>query len=277
MKGSTGRLAGKIAVVTGGAGGIGADIVGAMAREGASVAIADIADAPGSTLEQLIATFGGRLFYHRTDATDEGSVQALIEETVRRLGPPDVLVNALGWRKTGPAIAFATEDFDKTLATHVKAMWLVAKHGLPHMMRLGRGSIVNLSSMQANRAMPLRVAYEAAKGGITAMTRALALEYGPSGVRANAVLPGHITTPSKAARKKQASEEDMRLRLECYPLRRLGKPEDVSGAVVFLASDEASWITGTELVIDGGTSIQLTESVHYPPLRSQWQQASPAA
>lgn len=277
MTSAGGRLAGKVAIVTGGAGGLGADIVRAFLAEGASVAVADIADEPGQVLAPTLAAFGGNAFYQRTDATDPDGVAALIRSASDRFGAPDILVNSIGWRRVGPATSFAEADFDKTLATHVKGMWLVAKHALPQMIAKGGGSIVNLSSMQANRAMPGRVAYEAAKGGISAMTRALALEYGPSNVRVNAVLPGHVTTPAKAARKSQASDEEKRLRLECYPLRRLGRPQDVSAAVVFLASDEASWITGVELVIDGGTSIQLTESVHYPPLRRLWQQSSPAA
>lgn len=274
---TTGRLGGKIAVVTGGAGGLGADIVRAFLVEGAHVAAADIADEAGQGLAPVLDQYKKNAFYQRTDATEPKDVAALIQRTIERLGPPDILVNALGWRRVGPATTFAEEDFDRTLSTHVKGMWLVAKHALPPMIAKGGGAIVNLSSMQANRAMPGRVAYEAAKGGISAMTRALALDYGPSNIRVNAVLPGHITTPAKAARKSQASEEEKRLRLECYPLRRLGRPQDVSAAVVFLASDEASWITGTELVIDGGTSIQLSEAVHYPPLRRLWQQSSPAA
>lgn len=272
-----GRLAGKIAIVTGGAGGLGGDIVHALLEAGARVAVADIAAEPGPFLAPTLAAHSGNSFYQPTDATDPDAVATLVRQTVDRFGAPDVLVNSIGWRRVGPATTFAEADFDKTLATHVKGMWLVAKHALPPMIARGGGSIVNLSSMQATRAMPGRVAYEAAKGGISAMTRALALEYGPSNVRVNAVLPGHVTTPQKAARKTQASDDEKRLRLECYPLRRLGKPRDVSAAVVFLASDEASWITGIELVIDGGTSIQLAEAVHYPPLRRLWQQSSPAA
>lgn len=277
MTSFAGRLAGKVAVVTGGAGGLGGDIVNAFLAEGARVAIADISDKGAETLKPTLDRNGDNAFFQPADATDPNAVKALIQRTIERFGPPDILVNSIGWRKVGPATTFAEADFDKTLSTHIKGMWLAAKYCLPPMVDNGGGSIVNLSSMQATRAMPGRVAYEAAKGGISSMTRALALEYGPSNVRVNAVLPGHITTPAKAARKSQASDEEKRLRLECYPLRRLGRPQDVSAAVLFLASDESSWITGTELVIDGGTSIQLTEAVHYPPLRRLWQQSSPNA
>lgn len=273
----TGRLDGKIALVSGGAGGIGGDIVTTFLREGARVVVADIAEAPPEALAPVLAEYGSNCVYHRTDATLEPDVAGAVGAAIARFGAPEILVNSLGWRKVAPAIAMDAADFDRTLDTHVKGMWLFAKHTLPAMMATGQGSIVNVSSMQANRAMPGRVAYEAAKGAITAMTRALALEYGPSNVRVNAVLPGHITTPAKAARKVQPDAELTRLRLECYPLRRLGRPEDVSQAVLFLAADESSWITGTELVIDGGTSIQLTESIHYPPLRETWRQANPAA
>jgi NAD(P)-dependent dehydrogenase (short-subunit alcohol dehydrogenase family) len=154
----------------------------------------------------------------------------------------------------------------------------MAKHTIPHLIAGGGGSIVSMSSMQAYRAIPGRVGVQAAKGGICAMTRELALEYGPAGVRVNSVLPG-FTVTEKAERDyaKSATPEELDLRRDCYPLRRFGRPDDVANAVLFLASDEAAWITGIDLLVDGGTSMQLAEAVMFPPFRRLWQQASPSA
>jgi NAD(P)-dependent dehydrogenase (short-subunit alcohol dehydrogenase family) len=131
--------------------------------------------------------------------------------------------------------------------------------------------------MQAYVALPGRSAYEAAKGGISALTREFAVEYGPAGVRVNAVCPGVIMTEALVKMNADATPEEVHSRVESYPLRRLGVPEDVANAVAFLASDEASWITGTNLFVDGGMTIQVTEAVTYPPFRRLWKEAVPQA
>lgn len=272
------RFAGKTAIVSGGAGGIGSHITRLLVNEGAKVAFSDVLDEAGAKLEAELTEQGKDVFFQRTDAVDSAQVESLVDRAVQTFGKPDVLVNSIGWNKVAMSAHMTEADFDKTLMTHVKGMWLMARHTLPHMMEKGQGSVVNISSMQAKGAIPGRVAYEAAKGGISAMTRALALEYGPAGIRVNAVLPGVIITPRNAKRhENEFNAEEVQLRLECYPLRRLGTPQDIASAAIFLASDDASWITGVDLLVDGGISIQLAEAIHFPPFRKLWQEAIPGA
>lgn len=271
------KLEGKVAVVSGGAGGIGGCITRLFAQEGAAVVIADLLKERGEEIAASIRKDSGRADFRDTDVTQAAQVQAAIQRAVDLYGRLDVLVNCAGWLRVEMAIRLAEEDFDRTIATHVKGTWLMCKYAIPHMMASGSGSIVNISSMQAYGAIPGRVAYEAAKGGISAMTRELALEYGPAGIRVNAVCPGVIMTDRNLTRHAGVAEEERQLRVESYPLRRLGTPEDIARAVLFLASDDASWVTGTNLIVDGGMSIQLAEAVMYPPFRRLWREVVPEA
>lgn len=269
------RLEGKRAIVTGGASGIGEAIVRRFVAEGAAVVIADVDKEAG---ERLAHTLRPSVRFHRTDVTSVLDIASTVDRTVEELGGVDVVVNNAGWVKVDVAIKAEEADFDRMLATYLRAHFLMAKHALPPMIRAGGGSIVNMSSMQAYRAIPGRIGVQAAKGGICAMTRELALEYGPSGVRVNAVLPG-LTMTEKAARDYAvyATPEELELRRQCYPLRRFGTPDEVATAVLFLASDESAWITGIDLLVDGGISIQLAEALVFPPFRRLWQEASPNA
>jgi NAD(P)-dependent dehydrogenase (short-subunit alcohol dehydrogenase family) len=271
------KLEGKVAVVSGGAGGIGSCIVQLFVQEGAAVVIADVLKEAGEQLAASLQTAGGRAVFQQTDVTHAAQVQAAIQRGMELYGRLDVLVNCAGWIRVEMAVRATEADFDRTIATHVKGTWLMCRSALPHMMAAGRGSIVNISSMQAYGAIPGRVAYEAAKGGISAMTRELALEYGPAGIRVNAVCPGVIMTDRNQGRHAALPEEERRLRVESYPLRRLGTPGDVAHAVLFLASDDASWVTGTDLLVDGGMSIQLAEAIMYPPFRRLWREVVPTA
>lgn len=271
------KLAGKVAVVSGGSGGIGGCISRLFASEGAAVVIADLQKDQGERIASSIVHQGGKSVYQDTDVTRSAQVEAAIQRALQEYKHLDIVVNCAGWLRVEMAIRLAEEDFDRTLATHVKGTWLMCKYAIPHMMQAGNGAIVNISSMQAHGAIPGRVAYEAAKGGISAMTRQLALEYGPAGIRVNAVCPGVIMTERNLSRHATLTEEERRLRVESYPLRRLGTPEDVANAVLFLASEDAAWITGTELLVDGGMSIQLAEAVMFPPFRRLWKDTMPGA
>lgn len=272
------KLEGKVAIVTGGGRGIGECITRLFAQEGASVVIADLLKEEGESVAASIRNEGGRAVFQATDVTQSVQVEAAVQRAIAEYGRLDVLVNDAGWLRVEMAINVAEEDFDRTLATHVKGTWLFSKYAIPHMMAAGGGAIVNISSMQAYRAVPGRIAYEAAKGGISAMTRELALEYGPAGVRVNAVCPGVIMTERNVLKQREVeTEEESDLRVQCYPLRKLGTPADVARAVLFLASDDASWITGVDLFVDGGISIQLAEAVMFPPFRRLWKEAVPTA
>lgn len=270
------KLEGKVAVVSGGSGGIGGCVARLFAQEGAAVVIADIRD--GEPLAAAIRDAGGRAVFQATDVTQVTQAQAAIQWAVDVYGRLDVLVNSHGWQRIEMAIRLAEEDFDRTIAIQLKGTFLMCKYAIMEMLKRGRGgSIVNLSSMQAYAAIPGRVAYEAAKGGISAMTRELAVEYGPAGIRVNAICPGVIMTEKLVKMTAAATEEETRLRIESYPLRRLGVADDVAPAVLFLASDDASWITGINLFVDGGMTVQLTEAVAYPPFRRLWNEVMPHA
>ncbi len=264
------RLAGKVALVSGGGGGIGRCIAQVFANEGAAVVVADLAADRAERVAADLRRSGGRAAHHALDVTQADQVEATIRQADHEFGRLDILVTAHGWTRIALAVNLDDADFDRTIATHLKGSWLLCKHVIAAMLRQGGGSIINISSMQAYRALPGRVAYEAAKGGVSAMTRQLAVEYGPSGIRVNAICPGVIMTPALIAMNAETSAEETRLRVESYPLRRLGTEADVAHAALFLASDEAAWITGTDLFVDGGMSVQLTEAVAFPPFRRIW-------
>ncbi len=264
------RLAGKVALVSGGGGGIGRCIAQVFAQEGAAVVVADLAADRAERVAADLRRSGGRAAHRALDVTQAEQVEATIRQADHEFGRLDILVTAHGWTRIALAVNLDDADFDRTIATHLKGSWLLCKHVIAAMLRQGGGSIINISSMQAYRALPGRVAYEAAKGGVSAMTRQLAVEYGPSGIRVNAICPGVIMTPALIAMNAETSAEETRLRVESYPLRRLGTEADVAHAALFLASDEAAWITGTDLFVDGGMSVQLTEAVAFPPFRRIW-------
>jgi NAD(P)-dependent dehydrogenase (short-subunit alcohol dehydrogenase family) len=271
------RMQGKVALLTGGAGGIGRVIARRFAREGAAVVIADMLDEDGEQLVGEICQADGRAVYQRTDVTRADQVEAAVQRAVDEFGGLTTVVNLAGWLRVNVATKQTEEDFDKTIASHIKGTWLTCKMAMPHLLEAQGPAIVNMSSMQAYRAIPGRVAYEAAKAGISAMTRAMAVEFGPGGVRVNAVCPGVIVTDRSRDKHAQDTPEDHASRILAYPLRRLGTPEDVSNVVLFLASDEAGWVSGIDLFVDGGISIQLAEALMFPQFRALWNEAVPGA
>ena len=278
MATTSGRLSGMTAVVTGGASGIGAAICRRFAEEGCRVAIADLqADRAASVAKELTA-FGPAATFGALDTSCPDEVASFVRDVDERFGHIDVLVNNAGWVKVSPTLALAVEDFDRMLAVYLRGLLVVPRHVIPSMLRRGSGSIVNIASMQAYRALPGRSGVQAAKGGITALSRELALEFGPANIRVNCVLPGFtITEKVQVDYAATATEEELALRRDCYPLRRFGSPQDIANAVLFLASTEASWITGVDLTVDGGISIELAEALMFPPFRRLWQESVPNA
>jgi NAD(P)-dependent dehydrogenase (short-subunit alcohol dehydrogenase family) len=273
------RLQGKVALITGGAGGIGRVISRRFAREGAAVVVADLLDDDADEVVRSIREAGGQAVYQPTDVTRSDQVEAAVGRAVAEFGRLTTVVNLAGWLRVAVTTRQTEEDFDRTLASHVKGTWLVCKTAMPELLKASASaqgaSIVNISSMQAYAAIPGRIAYEAAKAGISAMTRAMAVEFGPGGVRVNAVCPGMIEHERTRAQRGVDKPYDHEQRILAYPLRRLGQPEDVSNVVLFLASDEASWMTGTDVFVDGGISVQLAEALMYPPFRELWNEAVP--
>jgi NAD(P)-dependent dehydrogenase (short-subunit alcohol dehydrogenase family) len=270
-------LAGRTAIVTGGASGIGESITRRLSDDGATVVIVDVNVDAGQRLVAELGAAGrdSRLVVGDVGvaSTAEAAVAAALET-----GRLDVLVNNAGWVKVDVLVKAQEEDFDRTMRTYTKGYWLMCREVMPHFIERGGGAIVNLSSMQALRAIPGRAAVQMAKGAIGALTRQLAMEYGPAGVRVNAVLPGLVLTEkAEKAYADTATPDEMDLRRQCYPLRRFGTPTDIANAVSFLVSDQASWITGVDLLVDGGITVELAEAVMFPPFRRLWQEGSPNA
>jgi NAD(P)-dependent dehydrogenase (short-subunit alcohol dehydrogenase family) len=243
------RFAGKAAIVTGGASGIGAAAARQLALEGASVAIADIQESRGEIVASEINALGGMAFFRRCDVSALADWQALVTEVVRRFGRLDIVHNNAYTITRGPTHELDEAEWDRQIDVCLKQVFLSVKTCMPHLLASG-GVIVNTSSVHAVMGFPHHAAYDAAKGAMCAFTRELAAEYGP-GVRVNAVLPGGILTP---AWDHTTSEEQEHFARQT-PAGRLGRPEEIASAVCFLASDDASYITGVSLVVDGGWTI----------------------
>jgi NAD(P)-dependent dehydrogenase (short-subunit alcohol dehydrogenase family) len=236
------RFEDKVAIVTGGASGIGAATAARLAAEGAMVVVADVAGPPP---EQRTANIA----YQRCDVASLADWQALASETVRQFGRIDVVHNNAYTVVIGPTHKQAEKDWDRQIDVCLKQVFLSVKTCMPQLLATG-GTIVNTSSVHAIIGYVGYAAYDAAKGGMCSLTRQLAAEYGPR-VRVNAVLPGAIATPAWDDLPQSARESAV----ERAPAKRLGTPEEVAAAVCFLASDEAAFITGASLVVDGGWTI----------------------
>lgn len=248
----TGRFAGRVAVITGAGSGIGAATARRFAAEGASVGILDLDRAGAGAVAAEIGAGGGTALALATDVAERASVEAAFAEIERRLGPIGVLVNDAGITRPAPFAEMTDAQWQAVLAVNLKGAFLCAQAAAAGFRERRAGRVVNLSSM-AILAGPLgRANYTTSKAGVVGLTRALALELGPFGVTVNAIAPGFIDTPMTAA--AQSPERRQRV-LEITPLRRLGRPEDVAAAIVFLASDDASFITGQCLYVCGGRSI----------------------
>jgi NAD(P)-dependent dehydrogenase (short-subunit alcohol dehydrogenase family) len=250
------RLKGKVALVTGAASGIGQAIARLMAQEGAQVAIADINDQGG---QETVAQIGEEAaFYKHTDVGSNTEVQSLVEATVARFGSIDILVNNAAIVLFKRLIDTEPEEWDRVIATNLRSVYLCSRYTIPHMMGRGHGAIVNISSARALATTPLVSSYDASKGAIVSLTRSLALEYASHGIRVNCVLPGAIDTPVFRAnlRADGREEEQYRATVDHIPLGRVGLPVDIAQAVVFLTSEESSYMTGASFLVDGGLLAQ---------------------
>jgi NAD(P)-dependent dehydrogenase (short-subunit alcohol dehydrogenase family) len=255
-------LTDKIAIVTGGAVGIGGAIARRLAADGAKVLITDIMEEKAAENVARIQGSGGTASAYEVDISQAEQIRPMIERAVELWGGLHILVNN-AWgtlEPDGTALTLTETAFDRALSASQKAVFLSSKYGVPHIQASGGGSIVNISSVHGQLVAPSSLAYEMTKAAIIAMSRQMALDFGPIGVRVNCICPGHIVTERQAERW-ESNPSLLRFFDQHYPLRHTGVPDDIANAVRFLCSDEAGFITGHTLVVDGGMTIQLQENL----------------
>jgi NAD(P)-dependent dehydrogenase (short-subunit alcohol dehydrogenase family) len=253
------RLDGKVAVITGAAQGIGRGIAHRFIEEGAKVVVADIQEERGKATTDELRHKGGDAAFVHTDVTEAEQIRRMVEFAVEQYGRLDVLINNAYWNKGGTALDLDLADWNRAMAAMVTATFLGAKYAVPHMERVGGGSIISISSVHGLLAAARSVAYETAKGALLLLVKEMAVDFGPSNVRVNAICPGLIVH-EKHDPAWQQDPFRAGLRKMDYPLRRWGTPLDIANAALYLASDEASFVTGHALVVDGGMTVQLQDS-----------------
>jgi len=257
------RLKEKVALITGAGNGIGRGIALSYVSEGARVIATDI-DSDG--LKETARLAGSQCEIILADASDPAAWDSVTTHVERTYGALDVLVNNATWYVVKPLTEIEYNDWTQTLQCALTSVYLGMKHGIPVMMSGGGGAIINLSSINQIRFNPGHGAYAAAKAGVTALTKQVALEYGSLGIRCNSISPGFIETE----RTTLQSDEERLLNVECYPVGRHGETQDVARAAVFLGCEESSFITGHDLVVDGGTTLGAIAGYLRPSLRSRW-------
>ena len=246
-----GRVEGKVALVAGAGGGIGGAGAFGLAREGAAVVCADIDAATAEAAAAQIRTAGGRSAALGLDVRDRSAVDAAIAAAVREFGRLDVLLDCVGVSQTAAFLDLDPAAWDRIIAVNLTGMFHLGQAVARQMVRQGGGgSIINVTSQLAEVARPERAAYVASKGGGRSLTHAMALELAPHGIRVNAIAPGPTLTG--LTRDSYADPERRRATIAQIPLGRLGEPEDIVGAILFLASDESRWVTGSTVTVDGG-------------------------
>jgi NAD(P)-dependent dehydrogenase (short-subunit alcohol dehydrogenase family) len=249
------RLAGKVALISGGARGMGAAEARLFAREGARVVVADVLEAEARALAAEIESGGGGALAVRLDVTRETDWAQAVAATEDRFGALHVLVNNAGVGSHGKVEDTSVEEWTRVMDVNAKGVFLGTRAAIPALRRAGGGSIVNISSQLGLVGVDNSSAqYQASKGAVRLLTKATAIQYAAEGIRANSVHPGPVETPMTAARR--ADPRAYALTVSRIPLGRYGQPSDVAAGVLYLASDESAWVTGSELVIDGGWTAQ---------------------
>ncbi len=252
-----GQFNGKVAFVTGAASGIGRAAALAFAAEGASVTVADVSEQANQETARLIERQGGRALAVRCDVTQAADVKAALQQTVRAFGRLDVAFNNAGIepRKPAPTADYDEEEWNRIIDIDLSGVFLCMKHEIPLMLKQGGGAIVNTSSGAGVIGIKGSPAYTAAKHGVIGLTRAAALDYAAENIRVNAICPGYIDTPMMTRFTGGTAEGRTRVIAE-EPIARMGRPEEIANAVLWLCSDRASFTVGHALVIDGGQTVQ---------------------
>ncbi|MBV8453370.1 MAG: SDR family oxidoreductase [Deltaproteobacteria bacterium] len=263
-----GRLDGKVAVITGAASGIGRGTALCLAREGCAVVAADLNSQGGESVIGEVAAAGGRAVFQHTDVTSEPDIKAAVDRAVGEYGRLDIMFNNAGLGGAGGPIEEVTAaDWDKTIAVLLRAVFLGIKYAVVPMRKSGGGSIVSTSSVAAFIPVKYGAAYSAAKGAVISLTRAAAVELGRDRIRVNCICPGIINTPlwSTVPEFDDPSKVEQAFDM-AQPIPRVGRPEDIASMVLYLASDDAQWVTGTAMIVDGGLTVgPITSITNQPP------------
>lgn len=248
------RLAGKVALVTGGNAGIGEAIAKTFVREGAAVAITGRRQEELDRVVREVGPHTGRVLAIAGSVTDDGHARSAVAEVVQRFGAVDILINNAGVGEFGRRLhELDDKTWARVLDVNLTGVFRMTRAAIPEMLKRGRGAIVNISSIASLVGIPYLPVYAASKGALDALTRAIAIDYAKDGIRCNVVNPGLIATPMAAP--LMANPEQLDPILSHYPIRRAGKPEEVADMVLYLASDEAAWVTGGTFTIDGGMTV----------------------
>jgi NAD(P)-dependent dehydrogenase (short-subunit alcohol dehydrogenase family) len=247
----SGRLKGKIGIVTGAGSGIGRACAIALANEGARVALCGRRK---DRIEEVAREIGDRAFAVTADVSRTSELNRLLDETVNRFGGLNFLVNNAGILTVGNAEQITEEQWDHLFNVNVRSVWLLSRGALPHMRKAGGGSIINIASTLGIVGARNRAAYASSKGAVILLTKSMAIDHGHENIRVNAICPSFVETELTAAIMAQVADQAAarRERTASHPIGRLGRPEDVAGLAVYLASDESSWTTGAALPVDGG-------------------------
>lgn len=252
------RLKDRVAIITGAGKGIGQGIAKVFVQEGAKVVVVDWDEEAGKRTAEELRQAGGDAFFVKCDVSKEDQVKAMVQAALEEYGRIDILVNNAGVGVYKSVLEATSEDWDLCLGVNLKGVFLCSKYVIPHMQAIGKGVIINISSVHSAATVAGVAPYAASKGGVTALTRNMAIDYGPT-IRVVAISPGWVLTPliQSIFNKYPDPAEQQRIVEQRQVMKRIGRPEDIGYAAAFLASDEASFITGTEIFVDGGLTAQL--------------------
>lgn len=247
------RLQGKVVIITGGTDGIGKAIAVTFAKEGARIMMVARDEAKGRAAQEEVSKFG-EATYLKVNVSDSSQVRGMVEETVQRYGRIDILVNNAATCPPGDVVTTSEETWDQVIDANLKGVFLCCKYAIPQMKKVGGGVIVNIGSINSLMAMENEAAYDASKGGVLMLTRAIALDFAKSNIRANCICPGAIETTMLQASLDTAPDPKAARQAitQKHPLRRTGLPQEIALAALFLATDDSSFVTGAAIPVDGG-------------------------